>query len=187
MTQSSPEPAPLEHLVDVVDEPAPPLSTYAVEDWFAFAFFWVLAIVVFLQFFTRYVLNDSLAWTEEIARYLLICVCFVGSGAAVRKSSHILVEFFYVYLPRGVAWPLSLFVDWASVAFYGFSTYLTWLVADVMRTQQMVVIDWPLSYVYWIVMAGFVWMTVRAVQVALRNYKAGDSALTRVAMEGRHQ
>ena len=38
------------------------------EDWVAFVIFWSLAFIVFLQFFTRYVLNDSLAWTEEIAR-----------------------------------------------------------------------------------------------------------------------
>jgi TRAP-type C4-dicarboxylate transport system permease small subunit len=42
------------------------------EDWLAFAIFWALAAIVFLQFFTRYVLNDSVAWTEEIARYGLI-------------------------------------------------------------------------------------------------------------------
>ena len=30
-----------------------------------------MAFAVFLQFFTRYVLNDSLAWTEEIATYCL--------------------------------------------------------------------------------------------------------------------
>ena len=38
------------------------------EDWLAFVIFWSLAFIVFLQFFTRYVLNDSLAWTEEIMR-----------------------------------------------------------------------------------------------------------------------
>jgi hypothetical protein len=87
----------------VEDPPPPPLSSYGIEDWVALALFWGLAVVVFLQFFTRYVLNDSLAWTEEIARYLLIMVAFIGGGMAVRRMSHIHVEFFYVYLSRRVA------------------------------------------------------------------------------------
>ena len=62
--------------------------------------FWALAAFVFLQFFTRYVLNNSLAWTEEIARYLLIALTFIGAAMAVRKGTHIAVEFLYVYLPR---------------------------------------------------------------------------------------
>ena len=28
------------------------------EDWIAFVLFWSLAFIVFLQFFTRYILND---------------------------------------------------------------------------------------------------------------------------------
>ena len=61
-------------------------------DAVVFIIFWLLFITVFLQFFTRYVLNDSYAWTEEIARYLLIGVGFVGSVMAMRKGSHITVE-----------------------------------------------------------------------------------------------
>ena len=34
------------------------ISHYRVEDWIAFGIFWVLAIVIFYQFFTRYALND---------------------------------------------------------------------------------------------------------------------------------
>ena len=40
------------------------LGQYAFEDWLALAIFWIMALSVFLQFFTRYVLNDSYAWTE---------------------------------------------------------------------------------------------------------------------------
>src|SRR5664279_5772918 len=65
------------------------LSEYSFEAWIAFGFFWILALNIFYQFFTRYVLNDSAAWTEEIARYLLICVVFVGMAAAVRDNRHI--------------------------------------------------------------------------------------------------
>ena len=36
--------------------------------------------VVFYQVFTRYVLSDSAAWTEEIARYFLVAVVFIGAS-----------------------------------------------------------------------------------------------------------
>ena len=35
------------------------LSVYAAEDWLALSIFWIMALCVFLQFFTRNVLNDS--------------------------------------------------------------------------------------------------------------------------------
>jgi hypothetical protein len=62
------------------------------EDWIAFAIFWSLAFIVFLQFFTRYVLNDSLSWTEEIARYGLMWIVFIGGAMVTRRNSHIAVE-----------------------------------------------------------------------------------------------
>src|SRR5215467_8529285 len=78
------------------------LSHYTFEAWIAFGLFWVLAATIFYQFFTRYVLNDSAAWTEEIARYLLIAMVFVGASAMVRLERHIHVDFLYRYLPRQV-------------------------------------------------------------------------------------
>ena len=61
-----------------------------------------MALLVFLQFFSRYVLNDSYAWTEELAVYCLIGVVFIGSAMCVRACRHIQVDFLYRYLPRPV-------------------------------------------------------------------------------------
>ena len=72
---------------------------HAVEAWVALALFWALGATVFYQFFTRYVLNDSASWTEEIARYLLIGVVFVGAAIGVAKNNHIQVDLLYRYLP----------------------------------------------------------------------------------------
>ena len=56
-------------LISIDDHAPVDLSGHnAPEDWLALALFWLMCAVVFLQFFTRYVLNDSFAWTEEIAR-----------------------------------------------------------------------------------------------------------------------
>ncbi len=173
-------------IIGTADDADVRLSDYGPEDWVAFALFWSLAIVVFLQFFTRYVLNDSLAWTEEIARYLLICVTFIGAGIAARKNTHIHVEFFYVYLGRRPAFWLSTLVDGIRILFFGYATWLGWKVANIMQFQRMVVIDWPMSIVFGIGCLGFAVLTLRSIQVAVRHWRAGESALTRVRAEGRH-
>src|SRR5260221_12912896 len=85
----------------VADE-AVRLSVYAWEDWGTLAVFWILALVVFYQVFTRYVMNDAAGWTEEIARYLLIAVTFLGGAMAVRRGTHIQGDFIYRLLPPAV-------------------------------------------------------------------------------------
>ena len=53
-----------------------------------------MTIVVLLGVFTRYVLNDALPWTEEVARYILIWLSWLGGGIAMRRGSHIAVDLF---------------------------------------------------------------------------------------------
>jgi hypothetical protein len=98
MTASTAGQEPEQHLIHVEDVEVE--IEHHPEDWLAFALFWALAFIVFLQFFTRYVLNDSYAWTEEIATYCLIGVVFIGSAMCVRLSRHIQVDLVFRYLPH---------------------------------------------------------------------------------------
>ena len=95
-----------------VDDAPVDLGHYIVEDWASLGFFWLLGLCVFYQFFTRYVMNDSAAWTEEIARYLLMSTVFVGIAAAVRRTRHIHVDFLYRLLPASAGRVLSTVVDY---------------------------------------------------------------------------
>jgi TRAP-type C4-dicarboxylate transport system permease small subunit len=169
------------------EEAEPDLSDCRAEDWLLLAFFWAMAVIVFLQFFTRYALNDSLAWTEEIARYLLVCVGFLGGGLAVRRYSHIHVEFMYLYLPGWMAQAFSTTVDVIRIAFFAYASFLCGQVTRIMHTQPMVVIDWPMSIVYGTCTLGLAVMTLRSIQVAWRNWRTGSSPLLRVRQEGRRQ
>jgi TRAP-type C4-dicarboxylate transport system permease small subunit len=155
------------------------IRQYGFEDWFVFGVFWLLALDVFYQFFTRYVLADSAAWTEEIARYLLIVVVFMGASIGVRRNTHIHVEFVYRYLPGPVARAMSTFVDVVRIAFFAYAAYLSFLLIPKMHVLKMTVIDFPVSIVYSFVAAGFVLCTFRSVQVALRHWRQGWSVLER--------
>ncbi len=148
----------------------------APEDWLTFALFWALAVVVFLQFFTRYILNDSLAWTEEIARYLLMALTFVGSATAARRGAHISVDFLLLALPEGARRRARMAVAALTIGFFAMLTWLCWQVAAAMRFQPMVVVDWPLSYVYWAILAGIVLTTLRLAETAWRGVRQGGAA-----------
>ena len=163
---------------DVHDDPVD-LSQYTFEAWIAFGFFWVLALTIFYQFFTRYVLNDSAAWTEEIARYLLICVVFIGIAAIVRSNRHIHVDFFYRYLSPQIARGLSTVVDVLRVVFFAAAVVLTWQMMQKMGNYRMTIVDLPMNLVYGVCAVGFAFAAVRAVQVGIEHWKQGYSVLER--------
>jgi len=155
------------------------LSVYRWEDWLTLVMFWLLAFTVFYQFFTRYVLNDSASWTEEIARYFLVVVTFLGASMGVRRNSHIHVEFVYRYLPALVGRALSTFVDLIRIAFLGYASWLAIELVPRMNNLGMTVVDLPMSWVYGFVALGFVLMTYRATQVAVLHWRRGWSVLER--------
>jgi TRAP-type C4-dicarboxylate transport system permease small subunit len=153
------------------------LKRYRAEDWLALAIFFLLGLTVLYQFFTRYALNDSAAWTEEIARYLLIGTVFIGAAIGVRKNNHIQVDFLYRVLPRWFMRPMSLGVDVLRIAFLVTAVVLTWQLIDRIGSSRMAVVDLPMGIVYGSVLLGFVLMTWRALGVARDNLRRGASVL----------
>ena len=139
---------------------APP--DIAPEDWITFLLFWGLAGVVFLQFFTRYILNNSLTWTEEIAQYLLMVITFTGSAMAARRGTHITVEFLLNKLPHGARRVAHALVAAVTTAFFAVCVLLCWQVSEAMRFQPMIAIEYPLSIVYYGILFGLVLTAVRS-------------------------
>jgi TRAP-type C4-dicarboxylate transport system permease small subunit len=149
------------------------------EAWVALLLFWALGLTVFYQFFTRYVLNDSASWTEEIARYLLIGTVFVGASIGVARNNHIQVDLLYRYLPAGLSRWMSRGVDLLRLVFFATMSVLTLQMMGKMGSYQMTIIDLPMNIVYGVCLFGFVAMTLRSLWVARVHWKRGYSVLER--------
>lgn len=167
-----------------VEDEAVDVSIYGFEDWVTFVLFWIMAAVVFYQVYTRYVLSDSAGWTEEIARYFLVAVVFIGASMSVRKNTHIHVDIFYRFLPAPVTRVLSTLVDLVRILFFGYAMYLTYALMGKIGKQQMSIIDWPIGLIYAAVLFGFTLMCFRAVTTAVKHWRQGFSVLERPEAAG---
>ena len=161
------------------EDEAVDLSHTPFEGWVSLAIFWSLGGVVFYQFITRYVFNNSASWTEEIARYLLIGTVFVGASIGVAKNNHIQVDLLYRWLPVGVARAMALVVDVLRIAFFGAMVVLTVQMMLKMENYQMTIIDLPMNIVYSVCLFGLAMMAIRSVWVMKVHVQRGYSVLER--------
>lgn len=59
----------------------------------------IMFITVCLQVFFRYILEQPLSWSEELARYAFVWVSFLGAAMALGKRLHFGVDYFVNKFP----------------------------------------------------------------------------------------
>lgn len=112
------------------------------------SFILVISMVIYtgLQVFFRYVLNNPLAWTEELARITLVWLVFWGSAIAVRRKKHLSISFFVDLLPKKIRLYIDLFNQLAMMSFLGIAAYTGYRV--MLMTQGIVTPALGISYLW---------------------------------------
>lgn len=87
----------------------------------------VLVAVVFYQVFGRYVLNDSPAWTENLAIVLILYVTMIGAAVGVRDAGHIALDSLTVLLPAYMQRYVELVIYIAICLFGAAMAYNGWI------------------------------------------------------------
>jgi len=62
-----------------------------LEEWVLMLTLTVIVLLVFLQVLSRYVFNNSIGWSSELSRYLLIWITWVSASYVIRTGEHIRV------------------------------------------------------------------------------------------------
>ncbi|HLR68266.1 MAG TPA: TRAP transporter small permease [Virgibacillus sp.] len=59
---------------------------------FITVFLSLMTIIMLVQIIGRFVFNSGIVWTDEISRYLMVWLVFLGAAVATRDWSHISVS-----------------------------------------------------------------------------------------------
>ena len=77
----------------------------------------LMTLLVFFQIVTRYVFSYSLAWSEELARYLMIWAALLGASPIFKDNQHIRLDLVYGRLPQMVRVWLNLLYEMCQIVF----------------------------------------------------------------------
>ncbi|MGC2434623.1 MAG: TRAP transporter small permease [Desulfobaccales bacterium] len=77
----------------------------------------VIVGVVTTDVALRYLFGSALVFTEELSRYLMVWVVFLGSALAIRDNSHIRIGVFISRLPAGLKFLAELLSDISILVF----------------------------------------------------------------------
>lgn len=119
-----------------------------------------MALLVIANVIARYVFNHSFVWAEELSRYMMIWVGFLGSGLVLRIGAHLAVDVFQDLLPRRAAQAMRVVVV---AVLAGAFVAMLWLGAqyvDFAWGQETPVLNWNFGLVYLAIPIGAVLMLV---------------------------
>ena len=107
-----------------------------------------ITVLVTVQVFARYVLNNTPPWSEELCRYLFIWVSFLGACVATRRAAHLGVDSLVSRLPAGAREVLRHAVTALIVAFAGLLVWQGVALVPAMAGQRSPSMGMSLQYVF---------------------------------------
>ncbi|EWH10663.1 tripartite ATP-independent periplasmic transporter DctQ [Catenovulum agarivorans DS-2] len=151
--------------------PAMSLKNLHIEDWFCLIIFWGLAVILFTQFFSRYVFNFAFGWSEELSRYLLIVLAFAGASIASRNTSHIAMTLFHRWLPNGLLGKLQVAIECFNVLIIGILGYFCLQIIPLIAPHSLASLQVSLTWVYVLLLVFILAMLIRTIRVAIDKTK----------------
>jgi TRAP-type C4-dicarboxylate transport system permease small subunit len=107
-----------------------------------------MSTLVFANVVSRYGFGHSLNWSEEIARYLMIWITYLGAGLAMRQGQHVAIEFGQAALPKALHPWIRGFVAATILVFLGVITVAGVQFTEFAWRQRTPVMQWPMGAVY---------------------------------------
>src|SRR5688572_27218331 len=113
-----------------------------------------MSVVVGWNVAGRYLTGNSLTWADEVARYSMIWLTFLGSGLALREGAHAAITNAQDALPTQGQLALRSAI---LVVMFSFFAFMVWVGIDYMNRmaiQKSAALRVPMKWVYAAMPAG---------------------------------
>lgn len=131
----------------------------------------IMVVTIFVATMIRYLTTLSLVWAEELARYCMVWIGFLGASLGIQKNAHIGVEALVSRLPERFKPSLTIFRTLVIILFniliLIFSLQIIW--SQIQTEQVSPALQIPIGIAYAAIPVGMVLMTLRGIQGFKQN------------------
>lgn len=147
-----------------------------IEEFFCGTALLATTVILFVNVVLRYVFKFSASWAEEIIKYLMIWIAFIGGSICVRKGKHVSIDFFYEFLSVKNKRLLSILIHIISIVFCGIMIFYGFkIIAFIKQTGQVSpALMIPMWIPYVAIPLGFCLMFLRFTQDFIKIFKKGN-------------
>lgn len=133
-----------------------------------------MIVVITAQIVTR-VFFTALGWTEEVSRFLLIWLTFLGAAVAWHEGRHIAVTVLVERLPERLRQAVTVAALLFALAFLLALAWIGYQYMSVQSFQKSPALRLPMSYVYAIIPISALLMAWLSLTDLLRALLAGET------------
>ena len=131
-------------------------------NWLVIGLLTILVSIVTTAVFYRYVLDSSLAWSSEAARYLCIWIGFLAASVALRKRMHIGLTLFTGRLGKRGRQVVAILSHVAIIVFLCFTAFLGFQLSAKQMAQTSAAMMMPMGIPYLAIPVSSVLMILQA-------------------------
>ena len=136
-----------------------------VNRWMVIVALAAMALMVFANVLLRFFTDNSILWVEEVSRYLMIWLTFLGAGLVLRYGGHVGIDTLQEALPRQAA-SIRMLVFILLLGFFLFMTWVGVRYAVFAWGQTTPIMEVPIGAVYLAIPIGFILLIVHLLLMA---------------------
>ncbi|MBU8907976.1 TRAP transporter small permease [Desertibacillus haloalkaliphilus] len=139
----------------------------------------LMSILTFANVVSRYIMNYSLSFTEEVTVNLFVLLIFTGAAIGIHRGSHLGFSLLYDLAHKKIKMILTVLIGMITIIIFSLIVYYSF---DTIQFQMMVgqkspALGWPL----WIFSTG---LFIGGMLCLIRSVQATINQVSKLAKEG---
>ncbi|USG64691.1 TRAP transporter small permease [Brevibacillus ruminantium] len=150
---------------------------YRISTWLIMVLVGIMACVTLTEVIARNVFHHSFSWSEEVARFTLVWLTFIGASAVYKRKELVGFDMFMRMLPSHVRKIASGFLHFFTISFILVLTFygLQQTFSKTAMIQHTPGLQMPMFVVYMSIPLGMLMTLVHAVALLVEKKQEGGA------------